>query len=131
MRQLVVFLAPRCGLCKPLLPAIEALRRGFREIDVVAAVIGAEEPELQAYAKEVGEVARPDLAHLEKDWNIPGTPFVVAIDRESRTYASGVVNSLDQLDTLAEEIVQQIKRSEDVLDAPPELEAASSANGDR
>lgn len=128
---LVIFLAPGCGLCKPLLPAIEALHRSYRQdIDVVAAVIGAEGAQIQAYANEVGVIARADLAHLESDWKIPGTPFVVAIDRESRTYASGAVNSLDQLDTLADEVVRHIKRGEDVLDDPDSLPAASTANGD-
>jgi thiol-disulfide isomerase/thioredoxin len=127
---LVLFVAPGCGLCRPLLPAIAALRRAYGEIDVVAAVIGQDEAKRNEYALEVGEGARSDLAHLEKDWNIPGTPYVVAVDRESRTYASGVVNSLDQLDTLADEVIRQIDIADSVVGVPPEA-APDNTNGGR
>jgi thiol-disulfide isomerase/thioredoxin len=103
---LVLFISPTCGLCKPLVPAIAALRRAYREekLEVIAAIIGGSDSERERYAAEVGEAARTNLTTLEEDWRVPGTPFVVGIDSASNVYKTGVANSLDQLESLAEEV---------------------------
>lgn len=102
----VLFISPTCGLCKPLVPGVAALRRAYRqeELEIVAAIIGGSDSDRERYAAEVGAAARTDLAVLEQEWRIPGTPFVVGVDRTGSVYKSGVANSLDQLESLVEEV---------------------------
>lgn len=104
---LVLFISPSCSLCKPLVPAIAALRRtyGDEELELYAAVIGGADSDRWDYAKEVGAFARTDLLDLEREWRVPGTPFAVAVDRAGNVFGSGVTNSLDQLESLAEGVI--------------------------
>jgi thiol-disulfide isomerase/thioredoxin len=98
---IVLFLSPDCQICKPLLPAIPALQRNYRELGVVTVVTGQDEARRGAYAEQIGESARTDLPELMKDWLIPGTPYAVGLDAGGVVNKSGVVNSLDQLESLA------------------------------
>lgn len=118
---IVVFVSPECSICKPLLPAIPVVARRYPQLEVLAVVAGDDENERNRYAWEIGDLARPDLYELESDWNIPGTPFAVAISGEGRVDARGVVNSLDQLEALAESLT---RRGSEVV-------VADSVSGDR
>jgi thiol-disulfide isomerase/thioredoxin len=111
---LVLFISPTCGLCKPLVPAVAALRRAYREdeLEVIAAIIGGPNSDRERYAAEVGPAARTNLTTLEEDWRVPGTPFVVGIDRAGTVYKSGVANSLDQLESLAEEVANSRREAD-------------------
>jgi len=102
---LVLFVSHTCGLCKDLIPAIPVVQSHYRELEIVAVVTGGEEGDRLAYAKGIGETARPDLHDLQQRWSVPGTPFAVAIDRDNRVQVSGVANSLDQLEALAETLL--------------------------
>jgi methylamine dehydrogenase accessory protein MauD len=102
-----VFVSPKCGICRPLLPAISVLASHYHEIDVLAVVTGDDEAQREIYARDIGQLARPDLHELERAWSIVGTPFAVAIDSQGRITARGVVNSLDQLESLAEALVAE------------------------
>jgi hypothetical protein len=98
---IVLFLSPDCQICRPLLPAIPAVQRDYRELEVVTVVTGQDEARRVAYAQQIGESARADLADLMKEWVIPGTPYAVGLDAGGFVNKSGVVNSLDQLESLA------------------------------
>ncbi len=58
----------------------------------------------ERYAERVGSLARTDLHHLYEAWAVPGTPFAVGLDAENRVVFSGVVNTLDQLETVSEAV---------------------------
>ena len=77
LRRVVVFSSPTCSVCRELVPAILAAAAAVR---VAAQVVHDEE--------------------AEKAWNVPGTPFVVALDESGVVQAKGTVNNLEQLEGL-------------------------------
>lgn len=99
---LVVFVSPECTQCRSLLPGLTRLETTYREqLELVAVVANAEEEERRRHAEEIGAFARADLPLLYDEWNVPGTPFAVALDSERRVRGSAIVNTLDQLETVA------------------------------
>ena len=76
-RRIVVFSSPTCSVCRELVPAVPAAAAAVR---VAAQVVHDEE--------------------AEKAWNVPGTPFVVALDEVGVVRAKGTVNNLEQLEGL-------------------------------
>jgi thiol-disulfide isomerase/thioredoxin len=99
---LVVFVSPECTQCRNLLPGFGRLGAAYDDqLQLVAVVSHADEGERRRYAREVGPFARVDLPHLYDEWNVPGTPFAVALDSERRVRGSAIVNTLDQLETVA------------------------------
>jgi len=96
---------------------------------VVAAIIGGSDSERERYAAEVGTVARTDLAALGEEWRIPGTPFVVGVDSAGSVYKSGVANSLDQLESLADEVASSAHAVADPEDAAATVSVAGNGSG--
>jgi hypothetical protein len=78
--ELVLFSSPDCRLCRALVPAAHALTREGVPVHVV---------------DEPGE---PETF---RRWNVPGTPFAVHLV-DGRVAAKGLVNTLEQLETLLE-----------------------------
>lgn len=104
---IVLFLSTECSICRPLLPSIPVVRQRYPEIEILSIVAGQDTDERMRIELETGIAARQDLLELQSDWRIPGTPFAVAIDAEGRVDARGVVNSLDQLEGLAESLLHR------------------------
>jgi hypothetical protein len=117
---MVLFLSPDCQICRPLVSAIPSVERHYDELKLVTIVTGNDETRRAAYAKNVGSSARLDLKELMSEWSIPGTPFAVGIDGSGIVSKSGVVNSLDQLEALAEFLL----RSKDSEVSEAEFSAA-------
>lgn len=98
----VLFVAPGCAACEDLMPTIPNVVRAFPDVAVVAAVGQADTPAGRELVAELGAAARADLSTLQEDWDVPGTPFGVAVSADRRVAGRGIVNTLDQLTTLAE-----------------------------
>jgi hypothetical protein len=99
--RLVVVLAPGCGPCHRLAPAIRAL--DVPGLEVVAAVAATgDDPDREALLGELAPRGRPDLATLVDAWRIPGTPFGVRLDADGVVTAAGPVTDAGQLRLLAE-----------------------------
>lgn len=75
--------------------------RHGQQLDLIA--VGTDgSPELRAeHARELDGIMRTDLIALMQDWDIPGTPFAVALDAEQRVKGTAVANTPDELETLA------------------------------
>lgn len=129
---LVVFASPGCTLCRFFETAVPAIRANYREIDVVAVVMGTEDVlERSAYARRFGESGRADIPQLAKDWNVEGTPFAVGLDAEHRVRIRGVANTLDHLESVAEAIILPPAEPLDAEDssAARDRVAVAAANG--
>ena len=99
---LVLFTSPGCALCKELEPGFRKLHADWaQQVDIVAVVSSENVEEREAYARELGSFARADLASLTKDWEIPGTPYAVALDNGGRVQGAGIVTKSHHLDGLA------------------------------
>jgi hypothetical protein len=101
---LVSFVSPNCGMCEEVGKAIPVVAANYPELEVLSIVGGAVGPDRDRYLAMLGRGARTDLTQMLERWEVPGTPFVVAIDADGYVQRSGIVNTLDQLESLAETI---------------------------
>lgn len=83
---LLTFTSPGCEVCKVLRPSLDALRRGYPEIQL----------------REIDlDVAR----HVFDAFNVRSTPYAVAVDATGTVKGRGIVNSLEQIEELVDELV--------------------------
>lgn len=119
---LVLFVAPDCQPCRELEPSFPAFRRAWPEVQLVVAVAHGTDEERREHARAVGSFARADLHSLYQRWEIQGTPFAVALDRDHRVRGKGVVNTFDQMEQLALATTTEyvvVPEDSDVLDDEP------------
>lgn len=102
----VVFLGTGCIACEDLLPAIPVVAGTYPSVDLIAAVGPGQQRAREIYRRKLGDLARLDLAELHERWDIPGTPFAVAVDPSERVLMKGVVNRLDQLAKMADAVTE-------------------------
>jgi thiol-disulfide isomerase/thioredoxin len=101
----VTFVSPGCAPCEALGPAIPAIARHYPELTLAVAVVGGDGVERARLVAELAPYARSELDGLDREWDVPGTPFAVGIDPDGVARLSGVVNNLDQLEALAESLL--------------------------
>jgi hypothetical protein len=83
--RLVAFSSPTCSVCREIVPAI---------------------PAAASAAKVVPQVLHdPDA---ERDWGVPGTPFLVVLDEAGVVRAKGTVNNLEQVEGLLDTAARRI-----------------------
>jgi hypothetical protein len=97
-----MFLSPQCSLCKPIIDALPVVQRSFPRIQWVALVVNGSEDERAAYGRGLPVPLGSDGQSLFDSWALPGTPYAVALDTVGQVVRGGIVNSLPQLETLAE-----------------------------
>lgn len=95
----LVFLSPGCSMCESLIPALRPLAKAYPTLTLIA-IPGGDEDERAFYAQKIGDLARPDLFHLYREWDVPGTPFAVGVDASGTVRGTGVVNNLEHLESL-------------------------------
>lgn len=83
---LLAFTSPACEVCKVLKPSLDALRRGYPEI-------------------QLREVDLEGERNVFDAFNVRSTPYAVAIDKRGKVRGRGVVNSLEQIEELVDELV--------------------------
>jgi thiol-disulfide isomerase/thioredoxin len=99
---LVLFTSPGCPICDTLTPGFRRMHAEYgSQLDVVAVVSHPDAQSRAEHARELGTFARTDLPALMQDWDIPGTPYGVALSAGRQVRGAGIVNTLDQLETLA------------------------------
>ncbi len=105
--KVFLFVSPNCQLCEFLRPSLPVLRRAYPQIVVVPVLVGKARGESTTeFLGRFGDVAPdPTFGGLASTWNVPGTPFAVGVDSLETVRGSGIVNSLDQLEALAEMIL--------------------------
>lgn len=129
--SIVLFLSAGCSPCESLLPGLPSFIRNYPAIRMLT-VPGQGSETNDAFVDSLGPHARPDLAWLFADWNVPGTPFAVGIDRDRLVRDSGVTNNLEHLEALAEGLLQGVRPRVDTSEHAIELDIVrASANGDR
>jgi hypothetical protein len=102
----VVFLSPGCEICKPIAASLPAVRRAYPTLRLVSAVVGDDPDAKREYAATLPGLVRTDLDDLFGTWGVAGTPYAVAVGADSHIVTSGIVNSLPQLETVAEILLQ-------------------------
>lgn len=106
-QAVVVFVAPDCPSCKSIESALAPVAQHY-DLELVAVLVGGSERQRADYIERARVPVRLDLDHLYDAWELPGTPFAVGIDSSYRVVESGAVNSLDQLEALAEHVMNPL-----------------------
>ncbi|HEX2295493.1 MAG TPA: hypothetical protein VHN37_09310 [Actinomycetota bacterium] len=99
--QLLLFVSPGCHLCEQVLPSLPVVARKHELAPYVLSDVDADEIASQYERRRLG--ARAVSANLiAQRYRIPGTPYVVVLDRLGVVRAKGTVNNLEQLEGLVE-----------------------------
>ena len=83
--RVIAFSSPTCSVCREVVPALPAAASAARAI--------------------------PQILHdpeAERDWDVPGTPFLVVLDEVGVVRAKGTVNNLEQVEGLLDTAVRRI-----------------------
>ena len=97
---ILLFLSPTCSICPAIADAVPTFLAHYSDITLVPVIIGGAADQRAAYAARL-RGSRLDLAELYDAWKVPGTPYAVAT-AANKVLARGVVNTLPQLETLAD-----------------------------
>ena len=98
--QLLLFVSPGCPICREVLPGVGAAAAAGGMAPVVLA--DSDGPEVRhAYGggTPAPVVAAPELSGR---YQVPGTPYAVALDELGVVRAKGTVNNLEQMEGLVE-----------------------------
>lgn len=86
---LVAFTSASCPICATLIPGLRALARTYGELAV----------------EEVGH--DPGTQPIFDAFAVRSTPYVVAVDRSGIVQSRGVANSLEQIEVMVEECLEE------------------------
>lgn len=105
---LVVFTSSECEQCRVLLPGLRRIHELYgpgatagHQLDLIAVLTDRNAGSRAEHARELGGFARTDLVALMQDWDVPGTPFAVALDSGMRVRGAEVVSTRTDLEMLA------------------------------
>ena len=117
--QLVFFLSPTCPICKSLLPAVKAIGKARKDLEVVYVSDG----DLDAQAALIREFALEDASYVVgpevgMTYQIGKLPYAALIDAAGVLRAKGLVNSREHLDSLFEAERMGIASLQDYLHKP-------------
>ncbi|MDQ3982922.1 MAG: hypothetical protein M3271_09625 [Actinomycetota bacterium] len=99
--QLLLFVSPGCHLCEQVLPSLPAVARAHELDPYVLADTDAEETVSQ-YERRRLPARVVSAAGIAQRYRVPGTPYVVVLDRLGIVRAKGTVNNLEQMEGLVE-----------------------------
>jgi methylamine dehydrogenase accessory protein MauD len=108
--QLLVFLSPSCGVCHSLVGPLGILGKSERDIVDVVAVCSATSDECAEFLKPVAkwiEILIDDDRAIKEAFNVTGSSFGLVVDRLGRAGQSGIVNNLQQLESLLSSVTPE------------------------
>jgi methylamine dehydrogenase accessory protein MauD len=107
-QQLLLFVSPGCGICEQVLPALPAIARNGQLTPHVVTDVDSTEAEL-AFGRRNLAAQVLSAPELVQRYNVPGTPYVVILDRLGIVRAKGTVNNLEQIEGLVDTARRRVK----------------------
>lgn len=109
--QLLLFVSPGCHLCEQVLPSLPAIARKHELTPYVLADADADETVSQYERRRLN--ARVVSGNwIAQHYRVPGTPYVVLLDRLGVVRAKGTVNNLEQMEGLVETGARRSREAE-------------------
>jgi methylamine dehydrogenase accessory protein MauD len=99
--QLLMFVSPGCMLCEQVLPAVPAIAGTNDLAPFVVTDVDATESALTFGPKGLPAPVIPGEA-IASAYDVPGTPYVVVLDRHGVVRSKGTVNNLEQMEGLVD-----------------------------
>jgi methylamine dehydrogenase accessory protein MauD len=109
--QLLLFVSPGCHLCEQVLPSLPAVARKHELTPYVMADLDAEETVSQYGRRRIGARVVSAVG-IGQRYRVPGTPYLVVLDRTGVVRAKGTVNNLEQLEGLVETAARRSEEAE-------------------
>jgi methylamine dehydrogenase accessory protein MauD len=109
--QLLLFVSPGCHLCEQVLPSLPTVARKHELAPYVLADADADETVSQ-YERRRLNARVVSGSWIAQHYRVPGTPYVVALDRLGVVRAKGTVNNLEQLEGLVETAARRTREAE-------------------
>lgn len=99
--QLLMFVSPGCMVCEQVLPSVNVVARMGSLTPYVLTDVDDHETKRAFEAKGLpaAVAAAPEVV---RSYAIPGTPYVVVLDRNGIVSAKGTVNNLEQMEGLVD-----------------------------
>jgi methylamine dehydrogenase accessory protein MauD len=97
--QVLMFVSPGCMLCEQVLPALPAIASTNDLAPYVLTDVDATESALTFGPKRLSAPVVPAVL-IASAYEVPGTPYVVVLDRHGVVRAKGTVNNLEQMEGL-------------------------------
>jgi methylamine dehydrogenase accessory protein MauD len=100
--NLVVFLAPSCGVCHQLIDPVRVVAKHEHDL-AVTVVCGGDEQECHDFLGDLGRrvvVVPDDGSRIKETLGITSSSFAQVFDRDGIAGPSGVVNNLAHLESL-------------------------------
>ena len=99
--QLLMFASPGCILCEQVLPSLPAIASANDLTAYVLTDVDAEESALTFGSKKLPVPVVP-ARDVASSYDVPGTPYVLVLDRFGVVRAKGTVNNLEQMEGLVD-----------------------------
>jgi methylamine dehydrogenase accessory protein MauD len=99
--QVLMFVSPGCSLCAQVMPGLAAVASEAGLQPVVVSDTDPAETLSQFAAKRVDASVVAGSSFIES-YAVPGTPYIVVLDRWGIVRGKGTVNNLEQLEGLVE-----------------------------
>jgi methylamine dehydrogenase accessory protein MauD len=97
--QVLMFVSPGCTLCEQVLPSLPAIASTNDLTPLVLTDVDATESALTFGPKRLPAPVVPGSS-IAAAYDVPGTPYVVVLDRHGVVRAKGTVNNLEQMEGL-------------------------------
>jgi methylamine dehydrogenase accessory protein MauD len=100
-RTIAVFVSPTCGVCDRVIPALHTLSRRGRSLRVLALASSTSVEQNREFVKRTGlRVPFVDGSDLTDQWHVAPVPYAVLFESDGRVASKGMVNNLEQLESL-------------------------------
>lgn len=99
--QVLMFVSPGCSLCAQVMPGLAAVAGEARLEPLIVSDTDVEETRSQFAAKRANAPVVAGDSFIES-FAVPGTPYIVVLDRWGVVRGKGTVNNLEQLEGLVE-----------------------------
>ena len=133
--QLLLFVGPKCPVCKSLLPAARSIaRRESAWMELVLASDGGSEEAHRRYVRQHGLDTIPYVVSevLGRLYGVAKLPYAVLVDEGGRIASFGMVNSREHLESLVEAKQRGVTSLQDYLadaEMAPEAESPRLESG--
>ena len=106
--QMLLFVSPGCMVCKQVLPSIQAVSRDMSAY--VITDVDRQESTL-LFANGNGRASVIPGKEICRAYDVPGTPYVIVLDRSGVVQGKGTVNNLEQMEGLIDTARRRIRET--------------------
>jgi methylamine dehydrogenase accessory protein MauD len=114
--QMMLFVSPTCRSCAEVLPSLSVVASAGAMTPIVLTDADSDGAKsIAARRINARVVSSPEAARV---YDVPGTPYVVVLDRTGVVRAKGTANNLEQMEGLVDTAVRRLSEPLHGVDAP-------------